>query len=192
MSANDDIIELVQSHADGDDKKFYTIAMQIAAKAARLGHTQFAQELRDLVTELRRKTHHEAQLATIKTRGELESFATISYPDVRFNSMTLSPDNQKQLYNVVVEQHQRDKLMLYNLRPIQQLLFAGPSGTGKTLAAKALAGELNLPLISVRLDMPIGDAETKLRSIIDISQETRGVYLFNEVDAITADGGEAR
>ena len=46
MSANDDIIELVQSHADGDDKKFYAIAMQIAAKAARLGHTQFAQELR--------------------------------------------------------------------------------------------------------------------------------------------------
>ena len=39
VSANDDIIELVQSHADGDDKKFYTIAMQIAAKAARLGHT---------------------------------------------------------------------------------------------------------------------------------------------------------
>ena len=106
--------------------------------------------------------------------------------------MTLSPDNQKQLYNVVVEQRQRDKLMLYNLRPIQQLLFIGPSGTGKTLAAKALAGELNLPLISVRLDMPIGDAAAKLRSIIDISQETRGVYLFNEVDAITADGGEAR
>ena len=97
MSANDDIIELVQSHADGDGKKFYAIAMQIAAKAARLGHTQFAQELRDLVTELRRKTHHEAQLATIKTRGELESFATISYPDVRFNNMTLSLDNQKQL-----------------------------------------------------------------------------------------------
>ena len=131
VSANDDIIELVQSHADGDDKKFYVIAMQIAAKAARLGHTQFAQELRDLVTELRRKTHHEAQLATIKTRGELESFATISYPDVRFNSMTLSPDNQKQLYNVVVEQHQRDKLMLYNLRPIQQLLFAGLPALGK-------------------------------------------------------------
>ena len=37
MSANDDTIELVQSHADGDDKKFYAIAMQIAAKAARLG-----------------------------------------------------------------------------------------------------------------------------------------------------------
>ena len=192
VSANDDIIELVRSHADGDDKKFYAIAMQIAAKAARLGHTQFAQELRDLVTELRRKTHHEAQLATIKTRGELESFATISYSDVRLNNMTLSPDNQKQLHNVVVEQRQRDKLMLYNLRPVQQLLFIGPSGTGKTLAAKALAGELNLPLISVRLDMPIGDAATKLRSIIDISQETRGVYLFNEVDAITADGGEAR
>ena len=33
VSANDDIIELVQSHADGDDKKFYAIAMQIAAKA---------------------------------------------------------------------------------------------------------------------------------------------------------------
>ena len=60
VAADDDTTTLVKSHTDGDGKKPYTIAMQIAAKAARLGHTQFAQELRDLVTELRRKTHHEA------------------------------------------------------------------------------------------------------------------------------------
>lgn len=78
----------------------------------------------------------------------------------------------------------------------------GPSGSGKTLTASALAGELHLPLHVIRLDTVItrfmGETATKLRLIFDQVGMSRGVYLFDEFDAIgskrTADNdvGEMR
>lgn len=40
---------LIRSHGDGDDTRFYAIAIQVAATAARSGHGKLAEELRDLV-----------------------------------------------------------------------------------------------------------------------------------------------
>lgn len=195
MATNDQVKALVKSHADGDDSQFYSVAMQVAAKAARRGHAKSAQELRDLVTELRRETHAKAKLAPVlaisQPRGELASLVTVSYPDVRFNSLVLSEDIRKRLKNVIVEQRQRDKLARYNLQPVRRLLFTGPPGTGKTSSAKALAGELKLPLFSIRLEAILtkfmGETAAKLRIIFDALSENKGVYFFDEVDAIAGE-----
>lgn len=195
MATNDQVKALVKSHADGDDSQFYSVAMQVAAKAARRGHAKSAQELRDLVTELRRETHAKAKLAPVlaisQPRGELASLVTVSYPDVRFNSLVLSEDIRKRLKNVIVEQRQRDKLARYNLQPVRRLLFTGPPGTGKTSSAKALAGELKLPLFSIRLEAILtkfmGETAAKLRIIFDALLENKGVYFFDEVDAIAGE-----
>ena len=40
---------LIRSHADGDEQRFYSIALQVAARAARQGHNRFALELRDQI-----------------------------------------------------------------------------------------------------------------------------------------------
>ena len=53
MATNDQLKALVKSHADGDDPQFYSVAMQVAARAARAGQSKFAQELRDLIDQLR-------------------------------------------------------------------------------------------------------------------------------------------
>jgi SpoVK/Ycf46/Vps4 family AAA+-type ATPase len=67
----------------------------------------------------------------------------------------------------------------------------GPPGTGKTMSASVLAGELRLPLFLIRLDGLItkfmGETAAKLRLVFDALAETKGVYLFDEVDAL---GGE--
>ena len=47
------IVALLQSHFDGDDEHFMTVAMQAAANEARLGHGKVAQQLRDMVDEAR-------------------------------------------------------------------------------------------------------------------------------------------
>ena len=70
------------------------------------------------------------------------------------------------------------------------------------MTASALAGELHLPLFMIRLDSLItkfmGETAAKLRLIFDALCETRGVYLFDEVDALagermrTNDVGEIR
>ncbi len=59
------------------------------------------------------------------------------------------------------------------------------------MTAAALAGELHLPLFVIRLDGLItkfmGETAAKLRLVFDALSETRGLYLFDEVDAL---GGE--
>ena len=68
------------------------------------------------------------------------------------------------------------------------MLLVGPPGTGKTLTASALAGELRLPLFTVRLEALFsrffGETAGKLRILFDQIAQTRGVYLLDEFDAI--------
>jgi hypothetical protein len=67
-----------------------------------------------------------------------------------------------------------------------RLLFAGPPGSGKTMTAAALAGQLHLPLFTVRFDALItrclGETVAKLQLIFHHIATTRGVFLF-EFDA---------
>jgi len=86
--------------------------------------------------------------------------------------------------------------------PRHKLLLVGPPGSGKTMTAAALAGELNIGLFTIQLDGVIthflGETAAKLRIVFDALAKTRGVYLFDEFDAIggkrgaTNDIGEAR
>src|SRR5208337_5606310 len=60
----------------------------------------------------------------------------------------------------------------------------------KTMSASALAGEFGLPLFEIRLEGLItkfmGETAAKLRLVFDAIAETRGVYFFDEFDAIGA------
>lgn len=68
------------------------------------------------------------------------------------------------------------------------LLFHGSSGTGKTMAASALAGELKLPLFKVDLsqifDKYIGETEKHLEEIFRAAKRGRGLLFFDEADAL--------
>ncbi|HEY7043078.1 MAG TPA: ATP-binding protein [Nocardioidaceae bacterium] len=67
-------------------------------------------------------------------------------------------------------------------------LFAGPSGTGKTLAAEVVAGELGLDLYRIDLSAVvskyIGETEKNLRRVFDAADEASAVLLFDEADAL--------
>ena len=75
-------------------------------------------------------------------------------------------------------------------------LFAGPSGTGKTLAAEALATELELPLFRVDLAATIskwiGETEKNLARIFDAAERTQAILLFDEADALFGKRTEVR
>lgn len=199
MATNDQLKALVKSHADGDDPQFYSVAIQVAAKAARSGQSKFAQELRDLVDELRKQTATASRIASVvpvsQPRGELASLLSVSYPHVRMADLTLSNDVEDRLNHVLVEQHQRELLAQHGLTPVRRVLLVGPPGTGKTSTAKVIAGELGLPLFSIRLDSVItkfmGETAAKLRLIFDALVETRGVYFFDEIDALAGDRSAA-
>ena len=48
MASADQIKALLKSHLEHDDQRFFSVAMQVAAHEAKLGHGQLAIELRDL------------------------------------------------------------------------------------------------------------------------------------------------
>lgn len=200
MANADQVKALVTSHAEGDDTRFYSIALQVAAHAARSGHGHFAQELRDMIDEQRKGAQRpqgrtKGPVPVAQPRGELAGLLGVSYPSARMADLVLERDVRSQLDRVVIEQRQHDQLHAQGFRPLRRVLFIGPPGTGKTLSASALAGELRLPLFVIRLDGLItkfmGETAAKLRIVFDALLETRGVYFFDEVDALGGErGGE--
>jgi hypothetical protein len=75
-------------------------------------------------------------------------------------------------------------------------LFSGASGTGKTLAAEVLAGELDLDLYRIDLSQVvskyIGETEKNLRRIFDAAEEGGAILLFDEADALFGKRSEVK
>ena len=51
MASANQLKALLQSHLEGDDARFYSVAMQVAAHEAKLGHGKLAEELRGLIDQ---------------------------------------------------------------------------------------------------------------------------------------------
>lgn len=192
------IVTLLKSHIDGDEDRFLATAMQLAAHEARQGHGKLAQDLKELVDAAKVKGSmmpREARpVPLVQPKGELASLLNARYPDLRLTEMILSDAIRGRLERVLSEQRQKQNLREHGLRPRRRLLLVGPPGSGKTMTAAVLAGELHLPLFTIVLDGLItkfmGETAAKLRLVFDAMQATRGVYFFDEFDAIGARRGE--
>ncbi|MFI4936112.1 MAG: AAA family ATPase [Caulobacterales bacterium] len=191
MPAATQVIALLASHLEGDDERVRTIALQIAATEARQGHVKTAQTLRKLLDAPVSKANLASPQPTsilARARGDLDGLITVAQPKTRLLDMTLTIPVHDRLQRMVRQQIARGRLREHALRPSSKLLLVGPPGSGKTLTASALAGELNLPLFTIRLDAVItrflGETATKLRAVFDQIAQMRGVYLFDEFDAI--------
>nr|WP_316628052.1 AAA family ATPase [uncultured Brevundimonas sp.] len=190
MPAAKQVIALLAGHLEGNEERVRTIALQIASTEARQGHVKNAEMLRKLLDATpREQTSTRAPTSLlVKTRGDLEGLITVAQPKTRLADMTLTLAVQDRLDRMVRQQIARGRLREHALRPSSKLLLVGPPGSGKTLTASAIAGELNLPLFTIRLDAVItrflGETATKLRAVFDQIAQMRGVYLFDEFDAI--------
>lgn len=188
---------LLKSHVDGDDALFLSIAMQMAAQEAKKGHGNLAKEIRDLIDSAKAKSKQSESntIPLVKPKGELNQLLNVSYPRIRFADMVLSANIQAKLVRLTKEHKHVQKLRAHGLSPRKKLLLVGPPGTGKTMTASVLAGELGLPLFIVRLESLMtkymGETASKLRLIFDAIQQTRGVYLFDEFDSIGSQRGTA-
>jgi SpoVK/Ycf46/Vps4 family AAA+-type ATPase len=199
MSAARHMIALLRSHLDGDDQEFLSVAMQAAAHEARLGHASIAQQLRELIDAAKARASaarsRSGQLVVLEPRGELANLLSVETPTVRLSDMALPEALCERLNRVLLEQRQQKKLREHGLNPRRKLLFIGPPGTGKTMTASALAGELHAPLFTIMLEGLItkfmGETAAKLRAVFEAIRQTRGVYLFDEFDALGAHRNQA-
>lgn len=181
---------MLRSRAEGDEDAFFSIALQIAASEARQGRRETAQEMRAEIDKARAKGSRGASVAIpfAHPRGSLEGLLEMRAARYTLKDVVLDERLLERFADILRQQRKRDWLREHGKVPNRRVLFVGPPGSGKTMSAEALAGELHLPLFIIRLEGLItrymGETAAKLRLIFDETAKRRGVYLFDEFDAV--------
>jgi SpoVK/Ycf46/Vps4 family AAA+-type ATPase len=181
---------MLRSRAEGDEESFFSIALQIAAAEARQGHRQIAEELRAQVDKARAKASRGASVAIpfSSPRGSLDGLLELRQPRFNLKDVVLNEKLIARINDALRQQRKRDWLREHGKTPSRRLLFVGPPGSGKTMSAEAVAGDLHLPMFVIRLESMItrymGETAAKLRLIFDETAKRRAVYLFDEFVAV--------
>ena len=165
MATADQIKSLVKAYVDRNDEKFKTVVLQIAAHEAKLGHDNFARELKLQIDKLGNKRASIVQLTS------QNPMLLLSTPNYDLSELIVSDDISEKIQRILNEYRNRNKLYSYGLVNRRKILIEGQPGTGKTLTASIIASELSLPLYTVQMDKLVtkfmGETSAKLRQIFD-------------------------
>lgn len=189
MANSNQIKNLIRSHYNDSNDSFSTIALQIAASEAKVGHLKFAEEIRKIVDAAKF-----SQRKPIIVAPDLRGLFLEKNPTENLSDLVSSKDIHHRIERILVEYVNRDKLLRNNLENRRKILFTGPAGTGKTMSASIIANELNLPLYVVLTEKLVtkfmGETSARLRQIFDFIELQPAVYLFDEFDAIGSQRGK--
>jgi hypothetical protein len=142
------------------------------------------------------KTDGETWRACLEfTRPRLDQLATRIEARANWRDLVLPPTERQLLYSVV--RHAAQRYVVYDEWGFRRktsrglgiaALFAGDSGTGKTLAAEVLARHLALNLYRIDLSAVvskyIGETEKNLRRVFDAAEDGGAILFFDEADAL--------
>ena len=188
--------KLIEAHAGGDEGAFRKAALQLAAAESAAGHARIADELRTLVARMPVMANRGKVIDIAQPRGELADILEGGHREERLGDIVLSAETHDELRRILGENRARAALETHGVQPRRRLLFHGPPGCGKTLAAAVIAGEMGLPLMTVRLaalfSRFLGATATHLWAVFQEMPRRPGVYLFDEFDAIGQARGEAQ
>ena len=131
----------------------------------------------------------------VQARPQLDDLAQRLEPAAIWTDLVLPKAQHQTLREVVA--HVRHRSLVYEKWRFADkgtrglgisALFAGASGTGKTMAAEVLARELRLDLYRIDLSAVvskyIGETEKNLRRVFDAAEEGGAILLFDEADAL--------
>jgi SpoVK/Ycf46/Vps4 family AAA+-type ATPase len=139
----------------------------------------------------------------IQARPRLDDVALRIEPAADWDELVL-PEGQKRILRDIAA-HVRQRATVYETWGFagkggrglgMSALFAGASGTGKTMAAEVLARELHLDLYRIDLSSVvskyIGETEKNLRRVFDAAEEGGAILLFDEADALFGKRSEVK
>jgi hypothetical protein len=142
-------------------------------------------------------------ICRIQSRPRLEELAQRIEPAATWEELVLPQAQRQVLQDVAV--HVRQRSQVYDTWGFGRkgsrglgisALFAGSSGTGKTMAAEVLAAELRLDLYRIDLSSVvskyIGEAEKNLRRVFDAAESSGVILLFDEADALFGKRSEVK
>lgn len=133
--------------------------------------------------------------------GPLEQLAQRIRPSRGWDDIVLSPDRLRHLHGIVDRYRYASTVFDtwgFSDKPSRGLvaMFSGPSGTGKTLAAEIVAGELGLDVFKLNLSAVvskyIGETEKNLEQIFDAAGSGNVVLFFDEADSLFGKRSEVK
>jgi SpoVK/Ycf46/Vps4 family AAA+-type ATPase len=182
MATSEQLLSLLKAHYDGDEGRLKTVALQLAAHEAKIGHSVMAQSLKDFI--MKQNTGN----SNTRTKPIENSLISRKTTTSRKNDLIVSKKLNQQIENIILEFTQRAKLNKNGYYNRRKILLDGLPGTGKTLTATIFANELKLPLFLVQTDKLIskymGETGAKLRQVFDAISQEVGIYFFDEFDSI--------
>jgi hypothetical protein len=134
---------------------------------------------------------------------KLSTLARKITPKYQWTDIVLPPDRSEQLREICNHVKYRDRV--YSDWGFDRklamgkglcVLFAGPSGTGKTMAADIIAGELGLDLYKIDLSTVVskyvGETEKNLSKIFTEAETSNAILFFDEADALFGKRSEVK
>ncbi|GAB3425433.1 ATP-binding protein [Flindersiella endophytica] len=186
-----------------DDLDHTTVVSQYALSAGQVRKAAQAARQQSLLDGGVVTAAHLRAGARAQNAGGLERLARRIEPGVGWKDLVLPPLVLEGLQELTARARHREQVLRdWRMRPGGgrgvgvTALFAGDSGTGKTMSAEVIAAELGLDLYAVDLatvvDKYVGETEKNLERIFTEATGVNGVLLFDEADAIFGKRSEVR
>jgi hypothetical protein len=175
----------------------FRLSPESVARAAEAGRLAAAAAGRELAVA------DVAAGARAQNAAGLERLARRVEPRVTWTDLVLPDDVVRQLRELTARARHRDLVLdewgmgrtSLKGRGVTAL-FAGDSGTGKTMSAEVIAGSLGLDLyvidLSTIVDKYIGETEKNLDRVFTEADRVNGVLLFDEADAVFGKRSEVK
>jgi ATP-dependent 26S proteasome regulatory subunit len=143
------------------------------------------------------------EVCRTRARPALDDLAQRIEPSVRWDDLVLPAAQRAILQEIILHVRHRHRVYErwgFGSRASRGLgvsaLFAGASGTGKTMAAEVIARAIDLDLYRIDLSQVVnkfvGETEKNLRRIFDAAEEGAAILLFDEADALFGKRSEVR
>ena len=187
--AGRDLKELFRAFRSGDELSFRRAATAIIEEEEAKQHVALARDLRKLLASGEEVVAGSVSLPEPPLDRDSEwPLADVRHPRRYFGDLVLVPATLERLEGVAREVPMWGRLAAAGVPQRRRVLFFGPPGCGKSSAAEALAAEIGIPLVVVRLDSVIssylGQTATNLRRIMEYANAAPWVVLFDEFDAL--------
>ncbi|EAT14706.1 AAA family ATPase [Desulfuromonas acetoxidans] len=200
MASGKMLRQLIKSGVKGDSDAFRAASEAVIKEERHKNHHLLANDLERLLYGDQSKLVNKGKNLSSISSSPLNKDNGLPLLEERAvvredKDLILSDTAQSALDEILIEHTRGDVLRSYGLQPAQKLLFCGPPGCGKTLAAEVIAHSLSMPLVLVRLDSVIssflGETASNLRKVFDYISAQPVVVLFDEFDALTKDRGDS-